>query len=78
MPTVLRIDGFRFFFYSADRGEPCHVHVERGSSIAKVWVEPVRLEQSRGFSSPEMNTILRHIERNRKLITEQWNEFFNG
>jgi hypothetical protein len=28
MPTVLRSGPYRFFFYSADRGEPPHVHVE--------------------------------------------------
>ena len=78
MPTVLRIDGYRFFFYSADRGEPCHIHVEKGNGVAKVWVEPVRLEQSRRFSSREINTILGYVEGNREYIVEQWNEFFNG
>jgi hypothetical protein len=66
MPTVLRVDGFRFFFYSSDRSEPVHVHVEKGKAVAKVWVEPVPLERSRGFSSHEINTIV-----------VQWNEFFN-
>ena len=28
MPTVLRIDGYRFFFYSSDRPEPVHIHIE--------------------------------------------------
>ena len=31
MPTVLRSGAYRFFFYSADREEPAHVHVARGS-----------------------------------------------
>lgn len=77
MPTVLRVDGFRFFFYSGDRSEPIHVHVEKGKAVAKFWVEPVRLERSRGFSSQEINTMLRHVEANKNLIVEQWNEFFN-
>jgi Domain of unknown function (DUF4160) len=30
MPTLLRIEGFRFFFYSSEGQEPPHVHVEKG------------------------------------------------
>ncbi|MDQ7841529.1 MAG: hypothetical protein RDU83_10960 [bacterium] len=28
------------FFYSADRGEPLHIHVEREAKRAEVLVEP--------------------------------------
>jgi len=35
MPTVLRVSGFRFFFYSLEGSEPPHIHVERGDSVAK-------------------------------------------
>ena len=34
----------RFIFYSADRDEPPHVHVEREESEAKFWIDPVRLD----------------------------------
>jgi hypothetical protein len=30
MPTVLRIDGYRFFFFSNEGNEPVHIHVESG------------------------------------------------
>jgi hypothetical protein len=30
MPTLLRVEGFRFFFYSGERQEPPHDHVEKG------------------------------------------------
>jgi hypothetical protein len=66
------------FFYSGDRTEPMHVHVERGAGTAKVWIEPVRLAHSRGFGRTEINAILRHIHRNRQLIVREWDEFFNG
>jgi hypothetical protein len=48
MPTVLRNGPYRFFFYSADGGEPPHVHVQRDDMIAKFWLQPVRLDDSRG------------------------------
>jgi hypothetical protein len=47
MPTVLRLSGFRFFFYSLEGSEPSHIHVEHGDSVAKFWLNPVELA---GFS----------------------------
>ena len=36
MPTILRLEGYRFFFYSNEGSprEPPHVHVERGDGDA--------------------------------------------
>jgi hypothetical protein len=28
MPTVLRVDGFRLYFYTLDGVEPPHIHIE--------------------------------------------------
>jgi hypothetical protein len=42
MPTALRLDGYRFFFYS-DEGnprEPPHIHVRQGRNEAKFWLQP--------------------------------------
>jgi len=39
-PTILRIGHFRFFFYSGDREEPPHVHIERNDQVAKIWLDP--------------------------------------
>ena len=61
MPTVLRVGTYRLFFYSGDRVEPPHVHVERDSDQAKVWLDPVRFEYSRGFSGAEINRIIRVV-----------------
>jgi hypothetical protein len=35
MPTVLRLQGFRFFFYSNENDEPMHVHVEKAEAVEK-------------------------------------------
>ena len=66
MPTVLRVGPYRLFFYSGDRVEPPHVHVERDSDQAKVWLDPVRLEHSRGFSGAEINRIMKVWRRTRR------------
>lgn len=51
MPTVLRAAGFRFFFYSMEGDEPPHIHVEQGDSVAKFWIDPVNLAQSRFWAT---------------------------
>ena len=57
MPTLLRIEGFRFYFFSDERQEPPHVHVRKGDSVAKLWLRPVAIAFSRGFSRAELRRI---------------------
>ncbi len=78
MPTIFREGPFRFFFYSGDRDEPMHVHVERDDKIAKVWLEPLRLCNSGGFKRSELSMILKIIEQNREIMMEAWNDYFSG
>ncbi len=77
MPTVLRIDAYRFFFYSLEGSEPPHIHVERGDEIAKFWLSPVRLAQSRGFRSHELNRLQAVVIENRATFLEAWNGYFS-
>jgi hypothetical protein len=51
MPTVLRLGGYRFYFYSHEPNEPPHMHVDRGGSSAKFWLENVTLARNMGFSA---------------------------
>ena len=76
MPTVLRVGPFRFFFYAGDGGEPGHVHVERDDCEAKFWLDPVRLERSRGFHRKEINRVRELVEEHREPLLESRNEFF--
>jgi hypothetical protein len=78
MPTVLRAGPFRFFFYAGDGGEPPHVHVEHDDCEAKFWLDPVRVERTRGFDRKEINRIRELIEEHREQLLEGWNEFFHG
>ncbi|MCK6486466.1 MAG: DUF4160 domain-containing protein [Phycisphaerae bacterium] len=43
MPTIARIGPYRIYFYSHDRREPPHVHVDRDAYTAKFWLTPVEL-----------------------------------
>lgn len=76
MPTVLRNGPYRFFFYAGDWNEPPHVHVERDVKIAKFWLDPVRLQNSGGFTRQEIRQIQRLIEEHQQNLLESWNDFF--
>ncbi len=78
MPTVLRDGPYRLFFYSADRDEPPHVHVERDDHIAKVWLDPVRLERNVGFRAADLRKILQIVEDNVGKLLEAWHDYFQG
>jgi len=78
MPTVLRIGPYRFFFYASDRDEPAHIHVERDDSVAKLWLDPVRLQSSGGLSRVEIRRIEGLVGRHQSELMEAWNEYFRG
>ncbi len=78
MPTVLRVGSYRFFFYSGDRNEPIHIHVESENNIAKVWLDPIRLQNSGGFSRSGINKILSIIFEHQKELVEAWNDYFSN
>ena len=62
MPTILRIDGYRFYFYSHEPNEPPHVHIDRAEFSIKVWLDPVSIARNAGFRPSEQTTIPRLVE----------------
>jgi hypothetical protein len=54
MPTI-KIERYKFRFYSSNLGEPPHVHVIDGDKMAKIWLQPVSLEYNHGFNRAELN-----------------------
>jgi hypothetical protein len=76
MPTVLRLSGFRFFFYSLEGTEPAHIHVEHGEKVAKFWLEPVSLVESHGFRRHELNRVRLMVIEHRAEFLEAWNAHF--
>jgi hypothetical protein len=77
MPTILRINGYRFFFYSNENDEPAHVHVEKGDAEAKIWLEPtMAVAYFRGFNSGEQNDIMDITAENLKSFLNKWYEYF--
>lgn len=77
MPVVLRIKGFRFFFYSEEGSEPIHIHVNKADASGKVWIEPiVEADHMYGFTVREEKEVMQIVNQNVELIKNKWNEFF--
>jgi hypothetical protein len=56
MPTIIYVNGFRFFFYSNEH-LPRHIHIEKGEKTAKFNIDFVELVQSYKFNSSELKEI---------------------
>jgi hypothetical protein len=78
MPTVLEMEGFRFFFYSADRNEPPHIHVRKAGQEAKFWLNPIRMAHLGRFKENDLRRMIQILEEKQSYILERWNEHFNG
>ena len=72
MPVVLRIKGYRFWFYAADLDEPPHVHVGTDGKEAKYWMMPIALTKSRKFRDHELREIERILVKHEDTILEIW------
>lgn len=78
MPTLLQAEGFRFFFYSNERHEPPHVHVERGDGEAKLWLQPVQIAYSHRLTPAELRLVRELTFAHQAVFVERWNEHFRG
>jgi hypothetical protein len=78
MPALLRVRGYRFFFFSMESREPPHIHVAHAGRYAKFWLEPVGLASVRGFRSHELTEIRRIVLENGQFFMEKWHEYFGG
>lgn len=78
MPTLLLLNGFRFFFYSNENNEPAHVHVKKGDAQGKIWLVPVlEVAFMMGFTNSEEKLIMEIVASNLEIFKQQWNEYFN-
>jgi hypothetical protein len=76
VPTVLRVDGYRFFFYSNEGNEPPHIHVQKAEKYAKIWLAPIQVAESIGYTSKELQRIQNIITEHLELLRKAWHEHF--
>ncbi|MFB4363106.1 MULTISPECIES: DUF4160 domain-containing protein [Pantoea] len=80
MPVILRVRGFKFFFYSNEGNplEPAHIHVRSAEGEAKFWTQgEVRLSINDGFDSRTLRELTKLVKDNQTLFVEAWNDYFS-
>jgi len=77
MPTILRLLGFRVFFYSNENNEPPHVHLEKGDAEGKYWLEPLEKDYIQGFTKAEEKQARKIIEDHQEKFKNDWHDHFN-
>lgn len=77
MPVVLRIKGYRFYFFSNEGVEPKHIHVDKAEASGKLWLEPsVEVEYFYSFTNREQKEVEKIVIDNLELLKNAWNEYF--
>ena len=77
VPTILIVDGFRFFFYRNENDEPPHIHVVKANANGKVWLLPtIEVAYMYGFTNAEQKKILEAVHLNYLTFIQKWNDYF--
>jgi hypothetical protein len=79
MPTVLFINGWRFFFYANERDEPIHIHCRKAEKECKYWLDTENFDVKEAYTFNINNKDKRQVK---KIIFEyfeyienEWNQF---
>ncbi|WP_458701245.1 DUF4160 domain-containing protein [Sulfurospirillum sp. 1307] len=76
MPTVLKVNGFRFFFFS-DEHSPVHIHVEKGDGYMRVELETLKITNKKNFTKNDEKKIITIVKNHQKELIGAWYEYFN-
>jgi len=75
MPTIPRIKGFRFHFYSDEGSEPAHIHIRSADGECKFWLSPISLARTRSIRSHQLREIERAVYENQQPLLERFDEY---
>jgi hypothetical protein len=77
-PTILRVKGFRFYFFSREERR-AHVHVQHADGEAKFWIDPaVELAANFSLKSQQVTEVQKLIEEHLHEIRDAWAKHFPG
>jgi len=75
VPTILKINGYRFFFFS-DEHTPEHIHIEKADAYARIELDNLNVTDSYNLNSKELKKLLKLVEENKEKLQGAWNEYF--
>ncbi|MCH7575960.1 MAG: DUF4160 domain-containing protein [Candidatus Marinimicrobia bacterium] len=79
MPTILLVNGWRFFFYSNEGSEPIHIHCQKGDREAKFWLDSEEFEVTEAYgyqlSPRDRRQIKKIIFEYFEYIENEWEKF---
>lgn len=79
MPTILLIDGWRFFFYSNEGNEPIHIHCQKGDKECKYWLDRKNFDIAEAYSynlnRSDKRNVKKIIFEYFELIEKEWENF---
>ncbi len=76
MPTVLRWNGYRFYFFSNEGTEPPHIHIDKAGSTAKFWLEDGAMARNIGFTAKEIAELSGKVREQQPTFLEAWRGYF--
>lgn len=74
MPTLLNVQGFRFFFYSNEH-LPKHIHAIGKGGEVKVELESLSLIYVYSLKKKDLKTVLNIVEQHRFFFLKKWDEY---
>jgi len=82
MPTILLIDGWRFFFYANERDEPIHIHCRKAEKECKYWLDVDNFDVLEAYSynmnNKDKRIVKKMIFEYFEVIEKSWDDFQKG
>ena len=82
MPTVLLLNGWRFYFYADERNEPAHIHAVKAEKECKYWLDAqafeIREALSYNMSPRDTRDVRRIIFDHFDYLIEAWERIHGG
>jgi hypothetical protein len=75
VPTLLNLEGFKFFFY-ANEHEPKHIHVVKAGDFAKIELGTLRVVNN-AFKPQDIKRALEIAGQHQSEFSRKWDEYFN-
>ena len=85
MPRLFLFQGLAIFFWTAENGEPVHVHVAKGKpspNATKIWLTRnggcILANNGSRLNKKELANVMDFVMLNHAQICERWQDYFHG